>query len=189
MIDPLELHAFMLALPRPTVRSTGNEYSSGYNPTDSAVGLYPLALVLVGQFTRPQGCFCRDRTISIENKPGPRRLSRRQARRQVQYALGKSVVAARPLLEPDVIEGRRSAAHSFGQAIDGPMARRAGGPAIVRRIPMTRPVRRRPIIDITHVLAGPFATYQLGLPGRRCDQGRRSLTSRTKAVFLAPTTT
>jgi CoA-transferase family III len=53
--------------------------------------------------------------------------------------------------------------HSSG-AIDGAMARRHG-PAIVRRIPMTRPFEGVRIIDITHVLAGPFATYQLGLLG------------------------
>jgi crotonobetainyl-CoA:carnitine CoA-transferase CaiB-like acyl-CoA transferase len=50
------------------------------------------------------------------------------------------------------------------EAIDAALARRHG-PAIVRRITMTRPFEGVRIIDITHVLAGPFATYQLGLLG------------------------
>ena len=38
---------------------------------------------------------------------------------------------------------------------------------------MARPFEGIRIIDITHVLAGPFAAYQLGADGRRRDQGRR----------------
>src|ERR1700761_8837111 len=44
------------------------------------------------------------------------------------------------------------------------MARRHGT-LIVRRIPMPRPFEGIRIIDITHVLAGPFAAYQLAVLG------------------------
>ena len=53
---------------------------------------------------------------------------------------------------------------------------------------MTRPFEGVRIIDITHVLAGPFATYQLGLLGADVIKIEDPM-SRTKAVILAPTTT
>ena len=52
---------------------------------------------------------------------------------------------------------------------------------------MTRPFEGIRVIDVTHVLAGPFAAYQLAVLGADVIKVERSRTTPTRAARPAPT--
>ena len=52
---------------------------------------------------------------------------------------------------------------------------------------MTRPFEGIRVIDVTHVLAGPFAAYQLAVLGADVIKVERSRTIPTRAAAPAPT--